>query len=76
MFLVVTNFFDGMPKSTNSSIYKWKDNNFEKFQGIRTQGTEASTVLTIDNETFIVFASWYRSDFSHSSDVMKWAGKK
>ncbi|XP_068759347.1 uncharacterized protein [Montipora capricornis] len=76
LFLVVTNFFDGISKSINSSIYKWKDKTFEKFQEIRTHDVEASTVLTIDNETFIVFANWYDSDSSHSSDVMKWSGKK
>ena len=76
LFLVVTNFFDGISKSINSSIYKWKDNKFEEFQEIRTHHVEASTVLTIDNETFIVFANWNDSDSSHSSDVMKWSGKK
>ncbi|XP_068734362.1 thrombospondin-type laminin G domain and EAR repeat-containing protein-like [Montipora capricornis] len=76
LFLVVTNFFDGISKSINSSIYKWKDKTFEKFQEIRTHDVEASTVLTIDNETFIVFANWNDSDSSHSSDVMKWSGKK
>ena len=76
LFLAVTNFFDGRSFSINSSIYKWKENKFEELQEIRTQGARASTVLTIDNETFIVFANEYNSDSSHSSDVMKWSGKK
>ena len=76
LFLAVTNYFDGRSSRINSSIYKWKENKFEELQEIRTQGARASTVLTIDNETFIVFANWYDSDSSHSSDVMKWSGKK
>ncbi|XP_068734366.1 uncharacterized protein [Montipora capricornis] len=76
VFLAVTNSFDGSSFRINSSIYKWKDNKFEELQEIRTQRAWASTVLTIHNETFIVFANWYDSDSSHSSDVMKWSGKK
>ncbi|XP_068734798.1 uncharacterized protein [Montipora capricornis] len=76
LLLVVTNFFDGSSFRINSSIYKWKDNKFEELQEIRTQRAWASTVLTIHNETFIVFANWYDSDPSHSSDVIKWSGKK
>ena len=78
VFLAVTNFYDGSSSRINSesSIYKWKDNTFEELQEIRTQGAGASTVLTIHNETFIVFANWYDSDSSHSSDMMKWSGKK
>ncbi|XP_068757796.1 fibrillin-1-like [Montipora capricornis] len=76
LFLAVTNYYDGSSKSINSSIYKWKDNTFEELQEIRTHGAWASTVLTIHNETFIVFANDYNSDSSHSSDVMKWSGKK
>ena len=76
LFLAVTNFYDGRSFSINSSIYKWKENKFEELQEIRTQKARASTVLTIDNETFIVFANEDNSDSSHSSDVMKWSGKK
>ena len=76
LFLAVTNSYDGSSFRINSSIYKWEDNKFEELQEIRTHGAEASTVLTIHNETFIVFANWYDSDSSHSSDVMKWSGKK
>ena len=76
LFLAVTNSYDGISKSINSPIYKWKDNKFEELQEIRTHDAWASTVLTIHNETFIVFANFYNSDPSHSSDVMKWSGKK
>ena len=76
LFLAVTNFYDGSSSRINSSIYKWEDNKFEELQEIRTHGAVASTVLTIHNERFIVFANWYDSDPSHSSDVMKWSGKK
>ncbi|XP_068738497.1 thrombospondin-type laminin G domain and EAR repeat-containing protein-like isoform X2 [Montipora capricornis] len=76
LFLAVTNSYDGSSFRINSSIYKWKDKKFEKFQEIRTHRVETSTVLTIHNETFIVFANWNDSDSSHSSDVMKWSGKK
>ncbi|XP_068731164.1 thrombospondin-type laminin G domain and EAR repeat-containing protein-like [Montipora capricornis] len=76
LFLAVTNYYDGNSKSINSSIYKWKDNKFEEVQEIRTHRAQASTVLTTDNETFIVFANRYIWDPSHSSDVMKWSGKK
>ncbi|XP_068684946.1 uncharacterized protein [Montipora foliosa] len=76
LFLAVTNSYNGSSSRINSSIYKWEDNKFEELQEIRTQYARASTVLTIDNETFIVFANGYDSDPSHSSDVMKWSGKK
>ncbi|XP_068757904.1 thrombospondin-type laminin G domain and EAR repeat-containing protein-like [Montipora capricornis] len=76
LFLAVTNSFDGSSFRINSFIYKWEDNKFEEFQEIRTRGACASTVLTIHNETFIVFANWHGPDSSHSSDVMKWSGKK
>ena len=76
LFLAVTNSYGGISYRINSSIYKWKDKKFEELQEIRTQNAWASTVLTIDNETFIVFANEYNSDPSHSSDVMKWSGKK
>ena len=76
LFLAVTNYYDGSSSRINSSIYKWEDNKFEELQEIRTQDASASTVLTIHNETFIVFANWNDSDSSHSSDVMKWSGKK
>ena len=76
LFLAVTNSYDGSSYRINSSIYKWKDNKFEELHEIRTQYALASTVLTIHNETFIVFANGYNWDSSHSSDVMKWSGKK
>ena len=76
LFLAVTNSYDGSSSRINSSIYKWEDDKFEELQEIRTQYAWASTVLTIHNETFIVFANGYNSDSSHSSDVMKWSGKK
>ncbi|XP_068733349.1 thrombospondin-type laminin G domain and EAR repeat-containing protein-like [Montipora capricornis] len=76
LFLAVTNSFDGSSSRINSSIYKWEDNKFEELQEIRTQRAWASTVLTIHNETFIVFANRLYRDSSHSSDVMKWSGKK
>ena len=76
LFLAVTNSYNGSSYRINSSIYKWEDNKFEELQEIRTHGARASTVLTIHNETFIGFAIRFYRDSSHSSDVMKWSGKK
>ena len=72
MFLAVTN---ALAKS--AVIYKWKDNQFEKFQEIGTEGTgHASTAFVINNETFIAFANWDNSQQGHAahSTVFKWSG--
>jgi len=71
LFLIVTNYYG------NSVIYKWKDNKFEKFQEIRTEGnSDASTEFKINNETFIAFANWRNSQQGHAvhSTVFKWSG--
>ena len=51
LFLAVTNTY------ANAVIYKWKDNQFEKFQEIRTEEAEGSTAFEINHETLIVFAN-------------------
>ena len=68
-FLAVTN-------AASSVIYKWKENQFEKFQEIGTEGAHANTAFVINNETFIAFANYYNSQlkFSAHSTVFKWSG--
>ena len=70
LFLAVTNQYG------NSVIYQWKDNQFEKFQEIGTEGTgHASTAFVINNETFIAFANWENSHLENAanSTVFKWS---
>ena len=70
LFLAVTNQYG------NSVIYQWKDNQFEKFQEIETEGTgHASTSFVINNETFIAFANWENSQLENAanSTVFKWS---
>ena len=72
VFLTVTN---ALAKS--AVIYKWKDNQFEKFQEIGTEGTgHGSTAFVINNETFIAFANYDNSRQGHAvhSTVFKWSG--
>ena len=56
MLLAVTNSF-----SKSAVIYKWKDNQFEKFQEIGTEEAQASAAFVTKSETFIVFANYYNS---------------
>ena len=59
-----------------TSIYKWKDKQFEKFQDIASS-EEASGVTTfvINNETFIAIANHRSSKYGHAvpSSVYKWS---
>ena len=73
MFLAVTS--DGWLKPTNSTIYKWEVNQFKKFQEIEAERAIGSTAFVINNETFIAFASYYKSGEEHSvqSPVYKWS---
>ena len=57
----------------NSVIYKWKDNQFEKFQEIGTVGAEGSTAFVIHRETFIAFANHYDHNYRIDSTVFKWS---
>ena len=67
-----------LPEVANSAvIYKWKYNQFEKFQEIGTWGAgNASTAFVIKNETFIAFANYDNSQQWHAvhSTVFKWSG--
>ena len=71
LFLAITN-----TDSINSVIYKWRNNTFEMFQEIATEQSRACTAFVINNETFIVFASYQSSQQGHSvqSPVYKWSG--
>ena len=76
LFLVVTNNNDDTTKSVDSVIYKWEENQFNRFQGIRTEEATASTSLALKTEFFLVFAN-RRSDKQGSSvqsSVYKWSG--
>ena len=66
LFLTVTNSFG------NSVIYKFKNNQFEKFQEIGTERPWGSTAIAMNNETFIVFANT-QNQYSYST-VFKWSG--
>ena len=69
-FLAVTSY------NNLTSIYKWKDERFEKFQDIassdRTQGV---TMFVINNETFIAIANTWSSKHKYAvpSSVYKWS---
>ena len=70
VFLAVTNMF-----AKSAVIYKWKDNQFEKFQEIGTEGTgHGSTAFVINSETFIAFANYHNSQqgYAAHSTVFKW----
>jgi len=72
MFLAVTNAL-----ANSAVIYKWKDDLFEKFQEIGTEGSvHASTAFKINNETFIAFANYDNSQqgYAAHSIVFKWSG--
>ena len=56
-FLAVSN----LDYSTNSVIYEWKNNTFEKFQEIATRRCRTSTAFVIYNESYIAFANEIRS---------------
>ena len=75
MFLAVTNAIE----NSNTVIYKWKDNQFEKFQEIGTEGrSDESTAFKINNETFIAFANHFISQQGYAvhSTVFKWSGNR
>ena len=80
VFVSVTNSNNGTSKSLNSVIYKWKDDQFKRFQEIRTETEDAmaSTTFSISNATFIVFANPHSSSqgYSVQSSVYKWSVDK
>ena len=72
MFIAVTN---SLAKSV--VINKWKDNKFEKFQEIGTEGTgNESTPFVVNSETFIAIANFDNSqqELAVHSTVFKWSG--
>ena len=81
-FLAISNYRDGSSYSTNSLIYKWNSNKFEKIQDIATEGAVKTETFVISNETFIAFANhgqWHLSpqnQDSVQSAVFKWSGQQ
>ena len=67
-FLTISNFRDDGKYGidVNSTIYKWKNKMFEKFQEIATKGCRASTAFVINNESYIAFAN----EISSASSVV------
>ena len=59
-----------------TSIYKWKDKQFEKFQDIASSDlARGVTMFEINNETFIAIANYWSSKrrYAVSSSVYKWS---
>ena len=74
-FLAVSNFHNDAMHFVNSVIYKWKDNQFETFQEIGTEGAISGTAFSINNDSFIVFANYHNTQKGYSvhSTVYKWS---
>ena len=68
LFLTVTNNNDAV-------VYKWKDNQFKKFQEITDDNPTASTTFAINNNTFLAFANHGSSSrgYSANSSVYRWS---
>ena len=81
-FLAISNYYDDSSYSTNSFIYKWNSNKFEKIQDIATEGAVNTETFEISNETFIAFANHGQYHFSPQnqdsvqSAVFKWSGQQ
>ena len=81
-FLAISNYCNDVSYSTNSFIYKWNSNKFEKIQNIATEGAVNAETFVISNETFIAFANhggWRSSpqnQDSVQSAVFKWSGQQ
>ena len=81
-FLAISNYYNDFSFSTNSFIYKWNSNKFEKIQNIATEGAVNAETFVINNETFIAFANhggWRSSpqnQDSVQSAVFKWSGQQ
>lgn len=73
MFLVVTNYRSDTTNSVSSVIYRWKNNQFEIFQELETEGALESTMFVINNEIFIAFANFYNSA---QSTLFKLSGER
>ena len=73
LFLAVTNYRSDTTKSVNSVIYRWKNNQFEIFQELETEGALESTTFVIDNEIFIAFANFHNSA---QSTLFKLSGER
>ena len=69
-FLTAANLRNGVTNSINSVIYKWKNQRFEKFQEIATNGCRKSVAFEINNESYVAFAN-----SAGNSVVYKWSGK-
>ena len=77
-FLSISSKYEDSSTSTNSFIYKWNSNKFEKIQEIATDGAVSSETFVISNETFIAFANHYSQQKRESvqSAVFKWSGQQ
>ena len=75
IFLAVTSDGYYLKTPTNSTIYKWEDNQFKKFQEIEFERAIGSTAFVINSETFIAFANYFKSGkgFFVQSPVYKWS---
>ena len=69
-FLTAANYRNDVTNSINSIIYKWKNQRFEKFQEIATNGCRKSVAFEINNESYVAFANAVGN-----SVVYKWSGK-
>ena len=75
-YLAVAENYDGSTSSIDSSVYKWQQGRFVKYQNIPTDGTEACDSIVIANETFLVYANHYhcQKKYEVDSSVYKWPG--
>ena len=61
----------------NSSVYKWKQRRFVKYQNIPTDDAKACDSTVIANETFLVYANHFHPEKKYNyteSSVYKWSG--
>ena len=66
IFVAITN-----TESSYSVIYKWQNNQFEKFQEIVLDEPKASSTFVINNETFLIA---FANKSTQQSSVYKWLG--
>ena len=71
-FKVFSEFFLAVSEGAHAHVYKWKFDQFEKFQEIRINGTSGSTAIAVNNETLLVFANLPNTQ----SPVFKWSGER
>jgi len=61
----------------NSSVYKWKQRRFVKYQNIPTDDAKACDSTVIANDTFLVYANHFHPEKQYNyteSSVYKWSG--